>query len=304
MEVVSIVNSHRSGKTNQDVEMIKFSNGTMLFLPNGIGNFFTNLKSMIVGHSNSSFLGTKLIKRSNFKDLRKLKELAFYRNDIEVIDKDSLWDLSNLENFKLVYNKLKFLHESTFEKNLKLKKVSMHSNELNFIPWNLFKNNLLLEYVDFTHNSLQTIDEKTFQTNERLKEVYLASNQLKILSTNLFSNNLLLEAVSVNENFLKTVEEKAFQNNVKLMSLNLASNQLEFLPRNLFQNNPSLYWVNFRNNSLKSIEIDFAQHKHFHQIIFYNNTCIDATYGIHEIEFINVTRNLTEFQNLIKANCQ
>lgn len=287
------------------METIQFYNGTMLSLPNGVGNFFKNLKIFTVGYSYSSYLGTKFVKRSNFKNLNKLEKLEFYRNDIAELDEDCLWDLENLNEFRLLRNKLKALHVRTFEKNVRLTKIKMHSNEIDFLPRDIFRHNLLLEEIDFAKNLLKTIDEETFKFNRNLQVLYLHSNQLKVLPGNIFANNFLLQSLSLFNNSITLIDENIFQKNGKLLWLSLGSNRLEFLPRSLFKNNSVLYKISFDNNLLKAIETDFTENENFWHIGINKNSCIDLRYDLKSITDSAIeTKNLTEFQLLINTHCQ
>lgn len=144
--------SHIPGKTDPDIERIVFENGTMIYLPDGIGKVLKGLKTFVVAVVNFKFP-----KRSNFKNLENLTKLQIYKNDIETLGEETLWDLSNLEIFVLYKNNLKILDERTFDKNTRLKQIDVRWNRLELLPRNLFKNNLLLEEAYFTGNSLKII---------------------------------------------------------------------------------------------------------------------------------------------------
>lgn len=172
--VASIIGSHASGETNQRVELIQFQNETMFYLLHGIGKFFRKLKSIYVGCSDLSTLGTKLIRRSNFQNMENLFELVIHKSDIDKLYEDTLWDLQNLERFQLD-GKLKVLYERTFEKNPKLREVYLASNKLEFLPRYLFKNNPLLDWVNFEDNSLKII-ETNFTGLKNIKYIFLRNN--------------------------------------------------------------------------------------------------------------------------------
>lgn len=140
--------------SQQNVVAIRFQSGTMFFLPNGIGKSFTNLKTLEV----ESRLGTKLIKRTNLRNLENLLKLTIDENDIELLDEDVLWDLPALQIFQLIYNKLKVVHEKTFDHNLQLRVIDLHANQLEVIPRYLFRNNFSLEKIDLSGNSLKVIE--------------------------------------------------------------------------------------------------------------------------------------------------
>lgn len=172
--VDSSIGSHKLDQTNDNVELVQFHNGTMLYLVNGIGKLFPNLKSIFVGYTDSSPLNTKLISRSNFQNMENLFEIIIHKSDIETITEDTLWDLPNLERFQLD-GKLKELPERTFENNVKLKQVYLASNGLEFLPRLIFKNNLNLNWVNFEDNFLKFI-ETDFIRFESIKYIFLAGN--------------------------------------------------------------------------------------------------------------------------------
>lgn len=153
-------------KTNEVVEWIQFDRGTMLYLPDGLGSHFKNVKYLEV----KSGLNLKRLRRSNFKNFENLGNIHIFGNDIETLDEDILWDLPNLYHFELIENNLKTIPERLFENNTKLKHVHLQSNKLENLPENLFKNNLLLEWVQFDSNSLTSIniDFRSFKNIKRI----------------------------------------------------------------------------------------------------------------------------------------
>ncbi|XP_037036930.1 uncharacterized protein LOC119074765 [Bradysia coprophila] len=173
------------------VEFIQFHNGTMLYLLDGIGKFFPNLKSVLVGYSDTVSLNTTLMRRSNFQHMENLFEIVIHKSDIETIAVDLLWDLPQLERFHLE-GKLKELPERIFEKNVKLKEVYLASNSLVFLPRKLFWNNLHLTWVNLEHNLL-TFIEVDFMMLPNIQYVFLAGNNC------------------VNRNLNKTDEENELQ---------------------------------------------------------------------------------------------
>ncbi|XP_037043639.1 connectin-like [Bradysia coprophila] len=274
VEVSRFVGSHLLGKTNMDVESIHFQNGTMYYLPNGFGLFFGNIKYMIVGDGKPDgvILGTKAIRRSDLQNLDKLLKISFLRNDIETLNGDSLWDLPNLQFFRLIYNRLRTLSDETFIKNKELKEVYLNSNQLSSLPASLFENNLLLEIVDLRKNFLRTIDERLFQTNSRLRGISFVSNLLEMLPANLLKNIFSLTLVDFKNNLLTTIDETLFETNGNLTAASFASNRIESLPRNLFRNNSLLDIVYFRNNSLTALNDNlFEKNEKLKSVSFASN---------------------------------
>lgn len=224
VEIASFNGTHLPGKNDSHVEQIQFQNGTMLYIPNGIGKFFKNLKKLMVGDVPSlTFLGTKAFTRLNFKNLTKLQEISFVSNDIRKLDKDALWGLENLEVFTLTAQNLNFLNVRTFERNTKLKRVAVCSTELRLLYENVFRYNFLLESVSFDNNVIETLNEGTFQRNANLRTVSLRSNKLESLPAELFKNNPLLFDVDFGDNFLANVKTN-FTKMMNIQQINFDDN--------------------------------------------------------------------------------
>lgn len=155
--VDKLLGAHKTGRTNNNVQLIQFHNGSLFYLLDGIGTLFPNLASILVGYADDADpLNTKLIRRSNFQNMKNLFEIVVHKSRIETVDEDLLWDLPNLERFH-VEGKIKELPERLFEVNTKLKEVYLASNALRFLPANLFRYNLDLDWVNFVDNSLTFI---------------------------------------------------------------------------------------------------------------------------------------------------
>lgn len=274
IEVVSFSGTHASEKTDQDVELLVFTNGTMAFLPNGFGNVFRNLKYLTVGDLKSLSLGTKRIRQSNFRNLENLLELSLLFNEIEILDEDSLLDLPELQIFRIVNNKLQVLHEETFARNAKLKEIYLNSNQLSYVSGSVFRNNLLLEKVDFRKNFLKTVDETMFETNLNLIGVSFVSNRLEVLPKHLFKNNLALKLVDFRENSLSMIDESLFETNVKLTAVSFSSNKLKSLPGSLFINNLLLDVVDFENNSLRFIPDKFFEQNTLLKYVYFSSNVL------------------------------
>lgn len=187
LNTATFYGSLASGETYGKVEVIEFNNGTMLYLLDGMGTYFPNLKSIYIGRSDLPSLKTKLIKRSNLQNLMNVFEFVIHKSNIEIVDEDTLWDLPNLERFQLE-GKLRVLQDGIFEKNLKLREVYLAFNRLEFLPKYLFRNNLLLDWANFKGNSLKII-ETDFSIFKNLRYIFLADN------------------VCINENYNKTADE-------------------------------------------------------------------------------------------------
>lgn len=88
-EVETFEGTPLPGYTVQNVTQIWFWQGTLSYIPNGIGLLYKNLEKFVVGFVTRN-LGLKLIKRSNFKNMKLLTLLHFYFSYIETVDEDTI----------------------------------------------------------------------------------------------------------------------------------------------------------------------------------------------------------------------
>lgn len=279
LEIESVDGFHIFENDNDEVEAINFNSGFIIALPNGLERIFKNVRHLKIGNLDSSTLGFRHIRRQSVKHLEHLNTISVGSNNMEVLDKDCLWDLPNLTSLMVIDNKLKTLHARTFEKSEILTRLVLNKNKLETLPGNLFKNNLLLEVLDLSENSLTTIGHRIFEnninlqavslsgnslgvigeifeTNYNLNLISLSSNQLQFLPRNLFQNIERLERIALNDNLLKELDGKIFESNSNLKVIFLSSNQLQSLPKNLFKNNSLLEIIDLSQNVLKTIDED------------------------------------------------
>ncbi|KAG4072242.1 hypothetical protein HA402_005964 [Bradysia odoriphaga] len=251
--VKNFTGSHSSDRDNEDVEAIAFETGVMVSLPLNIGSFFNNLKSIAMS------VDTSRILRSNFQNMERLEGIQIVNSIIRELDEKTLWDLPNLQSFRLEKNELKLLHPAIFSRNSKLEKVKVSLNALKSLPRNLFRTNFQLWYVSFEDNAIETIDDSIFETNANLRAVELKGNHLRHVSENLFRNNSELRFVDLSRNRIKTIDEQTFAANSKLWILALSLNELEFLPAQILRGKAFLEELHLNENSLKTIEERFFE---------------------------------------------
>lgn len=117
---------------------------------------FQYLEKFLVGYDDRN-MGLKLIKRSNFQNMKLLTLLQLHESYIETVNVDTLWDIPNLEVFVLTNGQLKVLPENFFEMNTKLRLVKANANQIEHLPKDLFKYNPLIEEIYFKNNKLRSI---------------------------------------------------------------------------------------------------------------------------------------------------
>ena len=118
--------------------------------------------------------GVKLIARDDFTAMPKLKELALFSNQIEIIPSNCFDDL--VLRLSLTTNSIKTLPNKVFYALPNLNAVYLSLNLLAVISADLFQRNLKLEYIGFRENSLKYIGGKILTKLKNLKNVNFKNN--------------------------------------------------------------------------------------------------------------------------------
>lgn len=123
--VKAVIGNHCRGKSNDDVEAIRFENTIVEYFPRGLGAIFPNLR---------------VLKISNC-GLRRLSH-------------DDLIGLQNLTTIYIGYNKIKSLPSDLFTDMKQLTSISFHGNKLEYLSSQLLKPIISngLRYVNFRSN--------------------------------------------------------------------------------------------------------------------------------------------------------
>lgn len=131
---------------------VSITNQTTVYLADGIGLLFTQLKQLEVVSSKLRF-----IKRQNFKSMPNLLDLRLDRNEIEMIFSDTFWDLGQLEWLSLSGNRIKILTEGMMIMSPKLLWFTANDNLLEYFDGSLFQNNPELEAITLRGNRLAIV---------------------------------------------------------------------------------------------------------------------------------------------------
>lgn len=299
--VTSFSDNHKFGKTNSDVECLYFWYGTMHYLPQGVGNIFKNLKTIVIGNN----LDFKVLKQSNFNNLNNLVRLEIQRNEIETFDMDALWNLKNLQKISInknLENTFKSINKEMFEKNVKLTEIQLIDIRMESLDEKtlFFLNDL--KTFSIKSNNVEIIRSRTFEGNTELTKVDLSNNRIKILDDKTFSYLKNLETINIRNNLLIHIGDVMFDGNAKLKHIDLSSNLLQTLPHNLFSNNLLLEYVNFANNQLSIILTDFSKLVNANFLNLDYNICISLSYT-HDSATESAAINLADFQSMIHLQC-
>lgn len=124
--ITSFIGVHKDGKSDEDVEGVRFKNTVVEFFPRGLQVFFPHLAF-----------------------------LSVYNCELKEITRNDLKDLNNLEVVYLRYNLLEKLPNNLFEDMPKLKSINFYGNKLKFVTSKLLKpiKNNGLTYVNFCYNT-------------------------------------------------------------------------------------------------------------------------------------------------------
>lgn len=148
----SVVGNNLEGFSKSDVSKVFMDEKILNFLPNGIGELFPILSLLSMGSSK-----VKFIARKNFKNMKNLKILHLFDNEIEEIPKDTFHDLEGLETLNLYDNKIASLHPDTFLNLRSLDSLRLSHNRIQVIDKNLLRDNVNLKHLDFYGNNIQKI---------------------------------------------------------------------------------------------------------------------------------------------------
>ncbi|CAO1336064.1 unnamed protein product [Diamesa serratosioi] len=170
-KITSFNGVHQQGMTDNDVHEFNTTKQNTDYLPHGLAEKFVNLETLYVIQS-----GLKAIARNDFETLTKLKEIAFYGNEINEIPAHCFDDLLNLKKLSLSNNRIKYLPNEVFHHLPNLNDVYISNNKLEALPSNLFANNPQINIINFRSNSLKSIGEGIIIKLKELKSVNLKEN--------------------------------------------------------------------------------------------------------------------------------
>ncbi|KAL7048075.1 hypothetical protein ACKWTF_003202 [Chironomus riparius] len=122
-QVNLVTGKHEDGMTNNDVSSLRAHAKTINYFPQGLENFFKNLKVISIDKCQ-----LKEIHQADLKPFTKLVELILHHNQIVVLE-EGLFDYNlELELIWLNYNKIKQIDPNVFDKLNKFRYFLFSSN--------------------------------------------------------------------------------------------------------------------------------------------------------------------------------
>jgi Leucine-rich repeat (LRR) protein len=163
---------HAPNKTFFDVLGVSIGeHENCFYIPSGFDKFFPNADEFYV-----MFSKLQRIQRSDFVNLKFVRVISFYHNEIKTIPEDTFVDMVKLEYLSLSFNHIKALPDKVFQPLVNLIGLYLHNNEITEITYNHFQENIKLEAIWLQHNELSSIDKNAFDLLTKLKFVDLIGN--------------------------------------------------------------------------------------------------------------------------------
>jgi hypothetical protein len=219
---------------------------------------FPNLESIKI--SNSLLPMAKL---SIFKDLKLLRKLVLYDNDLKTFE--DFPELGNLEKIFISKNNIQIIRKTFFHNLPNLKLLRLEENGIFHVNSVAFKSNVNLEEINLNRNDLRFLEPQLFHHNLKLKEISMTHNKLKSLPPGIFATVKDLEVLRLHGNHLRSLDGKLFETNQLLRWIELGDNQLTFLSSKLFSTLNDLEFVDLFDN--ECIEGSFPTEMNFEHLL-------------------------------------
>lgn len=200
---------------------------------------------------NLSFNKFKEISDESFRHFNHLKWLNLSNNPIEVIRRNGLKGLDNLEFFALNHTKLKRLDFNITHSRLgNLTRLEVTFSALTSINAKAFECLTNLTELDLSSNrNMRVMDEKAFHGLSRLKTLNLSYNSLDSISSKTFFSLISLERLYLNNNKLEVINLTVFEQLSNLIELDLSFNGAIILNVEHVANFESIKKLDLTNNS-------------------------------------------------------
>jgi Leucine-rich repeat (LRR) protein len=161
-------------------------------------NPFEKLPGLKMFHFDEKMI--EILSENTFKGSRKLKEISFFTNRIEVVPTTLFRNLRELESVNLGSNFIENLDADLFKDNWKLKSVDFMTNKIESIPDRLFRNLFFLKEVNFSYNRINSLNAHLFKTNRNLKFLHFRINKIATIEPDSFKNLRRLQEVDFYSN--------------------------------------------------------------------------------------------------------
>nr|AIO11758.1 toll-like receptor 5b [Ctenopharyngodon idella] len=268
----------------------------------------TKIQSLIL--SNSYSMGSSF-GHNNFKDPDKFTLKGLGDSGIKIFDlsKSQIFALSNsvfshfqdLEQITLAENQINIIEIDAFWGMTNLLKLNLSKNFLGNIDSNTFQNLKKLEVLDLSYNHIRVLGDKSFQGLPSLLNLNLTGNALE--SVHEFATLPNLKIIYLGENRISSLS--SLPNIAKnLTTLDLEMNKLQALSDlyTILREFPQIEKIFLQGNSFSScynqrqiVASDQLQLLHLGrssmQLIWSEGKCLNVFNNLHQLEQLSLTAN-------------
>lgn len=150
--VVSVDGKQKGFYSNKDVNDVAIINQGTIFIPDGFGRTFVNLKQLEIISSQLMF-----VHRKNFVGMTFLEDLRLDDNFVETISSDVLWDLESLQWLSLSGNRIKNLPDDLLAESSRLIWLTADENDIESFDEKLLQKSPKIEMISMRRNKLRNI---------------------------------------------------------------------------------------------------------------------------------------------------
>ncbi|CAH0553374.1 unnamed protein product [Brassicogethes aeneus] len=201
------------------------------------------------------------IPSGNFVNLKQLKQLYLFSNNIKTLNQNSFKGADNVEMIELLNNKITQIEDGTFKHMHHLYNISLINNNITSISENTFQSHKSLYSIRLAYNKYLRLLDRAFFSMNNLTLLRLDYCNLKDLPDNTFEGSTNLKEIQLQSNQLETIPLRCFSGLEKLKKLNLGFNKLKDLPNGIFESLNSLEELNLENNALTKISLDLFKNQ-------------------------------------------
>lgn len=260
------------------VRVIKFFNSHLLYIPNGIFRYFSEVRDFDVSKSE-----VVEIHRNSFEGAKHLIYLTMSHNKISELGASLFIDASSLFVLDLSYNNITKIDKYAFVDARSVSRLSLSFNKLHELHPDLFRDMHFLDQIYLNDNDIETIHPLLFENNYQLSKISLDNNKLHSFDVGMLKKFKYLETLQFGGNSLSFFNSSEIE--VKLKLLILSKNKLTELTVN------NIDVVDASNNNLTSIA--FTGQNAIKQLILCNNsiTNIDNIVAQENLDSLDLSFN-------------
>ncbi|XP_059059631.1 toll-like receptor 3 [Achroia grisella] len=245
---------HCQGSTNYHVKVEVYLSEAVIEINNNMDTRFlysiTNFRASGVWPNTSLPL---------LQYMPQLQTLHLVGNQIEKINDDPFYTLSQLQKLDLSHNRLTDI-EGLFEFEIlpnRMKHLNLAHNAIQQIPYGAFEDLTSLIELDLSHNSISNLDENSFDNLTNLETLRLNNNNIKhqIGALNALVN---LTNLYLNGNEIENIDDDSLELLKHLVIFDISRNKLDILTPEMFLR----HWQHFVEHSICEIILSENQLKH------------------------------------------